>query len=187
MKKFAFLFLVISIFGVFLSLHSTRALAEGTTPNYVSVQILSPDQVTAYPGFETTIQAEVTNNTNQTLNNLVVYITMVDLNKNMTVNLEDYNASIPVVITSLPANTSQTVELPIILVYPDVFHLYVTVANLDTMTIVSSDAIVTDIMSQASINPDVVTVTAIATPVLILFLALGVSLYRRRSIQNLAK
>ncbi|MGD9910608.1 MAG: hypothetical protein AB7U79_08430 [Candidatus Izemoplasmatales bacterium] len=150
--------------------------------SYVSVEILSPSAVTSYPGYETTIQAKVTNNTSTDLTNLVVYITMVDLTKNMTVNLEDYNASVPVVIDRLVANSSMTVDLPIILVYPDTFHLYVTVANVDTLTICSSDAIVTNIMSQASIDPTLITYVSSVTPVMTFLLALGVLINRKRKV-----
>lgn len=184
MKRILLYFAMIGLFSLMLVSLSNKTYALATTDPYVSVQILSPDQVTAYPGYETTVQAQVTNNTDQTLTNLVVYITMVDLTKNMTVNLEDYNASVPVVIDSLSAYGTQTVDLPIILVYPDTFHLYVSVANLDTMTIISSDAIETDIMSQASIDSTVVTVISVVSPVAVLLLALGVTVMRKRTLSH---
>lgn len=182
MKKIVLMFAMMALCGILSLSLSTPVFAEGSTPNYVSVTILSPTDVTAYPGYETTVRASVRNNTDQVLNDLVVYITMVDLTKNMTVNLEDYNASVPVVIPELPANSETIVELPIILVYPDTFHLYVSVANLDTNTIISSDSIVTAIQSQVSIDPNLVILVSISTPILILLSAIGVSLFRRKRI-----
>lgn len=178
MKKTLFIILSFVFILSFASLSSTKVNAD----SYVSVEILSPSEVTSYPGYETMIQAKVTNNTSTDLTNLVVYITMVDLTKNMTVNLEDYNASVPVVIDNLPANSSTNVDLPIILVYPDTFHLYVTVANIDTLTICSSDAIVTNIMSQASIDPSIITYVSAITPVITLLFALGVLFERKRKV-----
>lgn len=50
-------------------------------PN-VGVKVISPNQVKDYPGKEATVKAEITNHTNQSIKDLIVYITMADMGKN---------------------------------------------------------------------------------------------------------
>jgi hypothetical protein len=166
--------------ALLLSVVAVKTVSVQAASGYLSVNIISPTSVEAYPGYETTIQAEITNNTTEVQTDLVVYITMVDLTKNMTVNLEDYNADVPVVISKIQPNETITVELPIVLVYPDVFHLYVSVASTNSMTIISSDSITSHIITQSNINPTYVMTASIVSPIIVLAGFVGLNIYRKR-------
>lgn len=134
-------------------------------------------------GLEQTIKAEIRNNTDKPIDDIMIYITMADMNKHMTVNLEDYNADKPVVIGTLEARETKTVELPVRLVYVSKFYLYTTVVSSTTSQIVSSNAIPIEIVGNTMINKTMVQVISFATPIAILFLVLGLSAaYRRRNI-----
>lgn len=171
----------------FFMVYTISTIGVHASSGYLSVKILSPSGVEAYPGYKTTVKAQITNNSNDTVNNLVAYITMVDLTKNMTVNLEDYNADVPVTIPTLNGHESITIDLPIVLVYPDVFHLYVSVASLDTKTIISSDSITSHILTQSNINPTYVMVASISIPIIVFFSFLGVQLGRNKQLKKLSK
>lgn len=139
----------------------------------VSVQILSPDKVTGIAGIDETIKAEVTNNTDQDIQNLMAYITMADMDKHMTVNLEDYGADKPFVIGTLKAGDHVDVELPVRLVYVSRYYLYTTVVSGDSLTVYSSTAIPVEILGNTMISKPMVEGIAIAVPIVTGFLAFG--------------
>jgi uncharacterized membrane protein len=166
MRKILISFALLLLFGVM----QTSNLAFGQ--ENVEVKILTPEAVQNYPGYETNIQVEITNHSNKDLSNAMAYITMADIGKHMTVNLEDYSADKPVVIGTLKPNTSVKVELPIRFVYTSEYKLYVTVSSDDDQQIYSSPSIPVDILGNTQIDPLVVQIVSITMPMILLGLLL---------------
>src|SRR2546422_267247 len=79
----------------------------------LAVEIMSPTEVHGFPGIELKVKAKITNNTDEVVPDVMAYITMADIRKHMTVNLEDYSADKPVVLGELKAKESRVVDLPI--------------------------------------------------------------------------
>lgn len=175
MRKFICLVLILCS-SLFVTPYAFAQTSE--TPS-ISVTIQSPDSVREYPGFETKIKAQVTNNTDQAIPDVMVYITMANTVKHWTVNLEDYSADQPISIGTLNPNEVQTIELPIRFVYTDQYKLYVTASSDQETAVYSSDSIIVDILGNTKINPLIVEIIAIAVPV-ILLLWLLVETYRVR-------
>ncbi len=160
--------------------NTTPALAAERIPD-ISVQILSPDKVTGIAGIDETIKAEVTNNTGRDIQNLMTYITMADMDKHMTVNLEDYGADKPFVIGTLKAGDQVIVELPVRLVYVSRYYLYTTVVSGDSLSVYSSTAIPVEILGNTMISKGMVEGIAIAVPIVTGFFAFGsIALMRKR-------
>lgn len=158
---------------------TSYSFAQTSTKPNISVTIQSPGSVKEYPGFETKIKAQVTNNTNQAIPDVMAYITMANTIKHWTVNLEDYSADQPISIGTLKPNEVKTIELPIRFVYTDQYKLYVTASSDQEKAVYSSDSIPVDILGNTKINPLIVEIIAIAVPV-ILLLWLLVETYRVR-------
>jgi hypothetical protein len=85
--------------------------AKDLSLDKLSISIISPSQVKDYPGKEEVVKAEIKNNTDKTIKDLLVYITMADIKKNMTVNLEDYSADTPVAINVLQPNEIKIIAI----------------------------------------------------------------------------
>jgi hypothetical protein len=160
--------------------------AQTAVPSKLAVELLSPDQVKDFPGIEKMVKAKVTNLTGQAIPDVMAYITLADLGKHMTVNLEDYSADKPVVIGTLQPNESKTVELPIRFVYTSRFFLYVTAVSSATSSIESSAAIQAEIISNSSMNTAAVGMVSIAMPALLLILIAMVILFRWKQRRNTA-
>jgi uncharacterized membrane protein len=152
--------------------------AAAAVPPKLSVELLSPDQVKDYPGIEQIVKAKVTNLTDQPIPDVMAYITLADLGKHMTVNLEDYSADKPVVIGSLQPKESKTVELPIRFVYTSNFFLYVTAVSSQFNNIQSSGAIPVEIISNSSMDPSLVTIVSFGMPALLLIVIAAVFMLR---------
>jgi uncharacterized membrane protein len=144
--------------------------AQSVVPPQLAIEIVSPDQVKGFPGIEQIVKAKVINLSDQATTDVMAYITLADLGKHMTVNLEDYSADKPVVIGTLQPKESRTVELPIRFVYTSHFFLYVTAVSSTFNSIQSSGAIPVEIMSNSSMNPAAVGVVSIGMPVLLLLI-----------------
>ena len=175
MKKYS----VILILTILIMNMVPLAFASDITQG-IQVKILSPDGIKDFPGREEIVKVRVSNNTSNDLSGLLVYITMADLKKNMTVNLEDYNADKPVVVDSLKSGESQDIELPVRFVYTSKYYLYVTVANKENTTITSSVAIPIEIMGNTKINKPSAMGVAIGEPLVILGIVILVYGARRK-------
>ncbi|SEB54101.1 hypothetical protein [Paenibacillus sp. GP183] len=144
----------------------------------LSVELLSPTQVKDYPGIEQMVKANVTNLTDQPIPDVMAYITLADLGKHMTVNLEDYSADKPVVMGTLQPKETRTVELPIRFVYTSTFFLYVTAMSSQFNNIQSSVAIPVEIISNSSMDPSLVAAVSIGMPALLLIVIAAVFMLR---------
>jgi hypothetical protein len=152
--------------------------AAEAVPPKLSVELLSPAQVKDFPGIEQLIKAKVTNMTDQPISDVMAYITLADLGKHMTVNLEDYSADKPVVIGTLQPKESKIIELPIRFVYTSNFFLYVTVVSSQFTNIQSSGAIPIEIISNTSMDPSLVTMVSFGMPALLLIVIAVVFMLR---------
>jgi uncharacterized membrane protein len=173
-------FLLLILVGSFTM--TQHGFAETNAEPNVTVNILSPGSIKEYPGFETTIKAEIKNNTNLKIPKMMAYITMANTVKHWTVNLEDYGADQPVYIGEIKPNETKTVDLPIRLVYTDKYKLYVTASSDQESAVYSSDSIPVDIIGNTKIDPFIVGIVAIAVPFLLLLWLLAVTIrVRKRS------
>ncbi|MGB3367575.1 MAG: hypothetical protein WBA54_08805 [Acidaminobacteraceae bacterium] len=158
---------IFSIAVLMLMNMPTLVFASELSSNIV-VEILSPIAISDYPGKEDVIKASIRNNGPKDLNEVLVYITMVDVKKNMTVNLEDYNADKPVYIETLKSGEIQLIELPVRFVYTSKYDLYVTAVAKENRNVTSSKSISIEILGNTKINKTLAMSVAFLEPVILL-------------------
>ncbi|MES1042586.1 hypothetical protein [Peribacillus simplex] len=180
MRKIFFLMTILCSSYLF----TQHSFAQSATHPNISVNVMSPESIKEYPGFEMRIKAQVINNTNQSISDVMAYITMANTIKHWTVNLEDYSADEPIYIGTLKPNEIKTVQLPIRFVYKDQYKLYVTASSDREKEVYSSSSIPVDILGNTKINPLIVEVVAIAIPLMLLIWLLTLS-YRMRKNRNI--
>lgn len=175
MIKKAAIVLIIMIGFIFTG---QSALALGQPK--LEVNIISPNHVKDYPGKEENILVQVTNHTNRSIKDLMVYITMADTKKKWTVNLEDYSADKPEQIKEVKAGETKEISLPIRFVYNSNYYLYVTATSTTQgLDIYSSKGIPIEIMGNTKINPLTVQIVSIGMPLVILLIGMW-SLKKKR-------
>jgi predicted component of type VI protein secretion system len=157
---------------------------QAAEPQTLSVDLLSPNEMNSAPGIHVNVKAKVTNQTDQTIQDVMAYITLGNLSKHMTVNLEDFSADQAVVIGTLKANESKTIELPIQFVYVSEYYLYVTAMSSELPVISSSQAVPVHIVSNSHINPTAINTVMIGMPALLLLIICGIVVrrYQRRKV-----
>jgi len=149
--------------------------------NQFQIHIIAPEQITTYPDKDVYIKLNIKNNTDKNLGHVFTYITMANLSKMWTVNLEDYGADQPTIIGAMKPYEEKVVELPIKLVYPADYYLYATVLSKDSNIITSSNAIPVTVLGNTKLVPLQVQAVSVAIPS-ILLLTLFVMIIRRRYI-----
>jgi hypothetical protein len=147
----------------------------------LSIELMSPSEVHGFPGIEQMVKAKITNNTNAAVPDVMAYITMADIRKHMTVNLEDYSADKPVVLGELKANESRVVELPVRFVYTSSYFLYVTAVSTKIPAVQSSKAIPIDIISNSKMDINAVRTVTFGIPIIMVLVLIGVIIFRRRN------
>lgn len=174
MKKFFAILLMLSIFFI-----STTELAKAEGTSNFNIKILSPSKIAELPGKDLIIKVKITNKSDKEFKNVFTYITMANLSKKWTVNLEDYSADEPVTIGVMKPHEEKIIKLPIKLVYTADYFLYITVVTKDNPIITSSDAIPVKIIGNTKIVPFQVQIVSIVMPLLLLLLFLF-SIKRKR-------
>ncbi|NIK76798.1 putative membrane protein [Paenibacillus castaneae] len=144
------------------------------------IKIISPEQITDYPGKDVNIKISVKNMTDKEIKDVFTYITMANISKTWTVNLEDYSADQPITIGTISPHEEKIVELPIKLVYSADYYLYTTVLSKDSLNITSSHAIPVKILGNTRLVPLQVQIVSIAVPLLLL-IALALTFKQRRA------
>ncbi|MFU0824034.1 hypothetical protein [Clostridium sp.] len=164
------IYIAITMFLILALYPLTNVYAKDLNTDKLSISITSPFAVKDYPGKEELVKAEVKNNTDKPIKDLLVYITMADIKKNMTVNLEDYSADKPVKVDILNPGETKVIELPIRFVYTSNYYLYTTAVSKEYNQIISSDAIPIEIMGNTKVDKNMVLIISYVEPIL---LALG--------------
>ncbi|MFJ5712922.1 hypothetical protein [Neobacillus sp. NPDC093127] len=167
MKKYMTILLFLSVLLIF-----NTGIASAQSKSNFTIEILSPTKVAEYPGKELKIKVKITNTTDNEIKDIFTYITMANLSKNWTVNLEDYSADQPVTIGTMKQHEEKIVNLPIQLVYTADYYLYTTVVSKENHVITSSDAIPVKIIGNTKIVPLQVQIVSIVMPLLLLSLLL---------------
>lgn len=163
---------------------SSFLLAE-ENPYNLDIKILSPKSVEGFPGIDESIKVKIVNNGTSDLTDVLAYITMADIVKNMTVNLEDYNADKPVYLESIKIGEEVIVELPVRFVYTSNFYLYVTVITKNKKIISSSQAISIKILGNTKIDRNMVTYVVIGMPILLISIMISILFIRKKRLKDL--
>ena len=166
MKK---IYIVFAMFLILALFPLTSVYAKNSNSDKLSISILSPSLVKDYPGREEVVKAQIKNNTDKPIEKVLVYITMADIKKNMTVNLEDYSADKPVTIDIIKPNETRVIELPVRFVYTSNYYLYTTVVSKEYNQIVSSNSIKVEIMGNTKIDKNMVMMITYLEPMLLIF------------------
>jgi len=163
-KNFIFL-CIVAVFFI-----SNSNLVKAQERSNFDIQILSPTHINEYPGKDFIIKVKITNKTDKDIKDIFTYITMANLSKKWTVNLEDYSADAGTIIGTIKAHESKIVDLPVTVVYTADYYLYTTVISNQDKQITSSDAIPVTVLGNTCIVPLHVAIVATVIPFLLLCL-----------------
>jgi len=165
---------IIFLFG------STCYVSANSTPAHIQV-ILYPLKTTLKMGDVPAFEGEVTNTGKETLEGLVVYLSLVSLEKGNEhpVDLEDWSAQKAVLIERLLPGEVNRQQWPMRLISSGRFALALTVVEAGTTKPVISDLVEFNVLPKKLISSSRILPVAIGEPLLILILILAVNQTKR--------
>lgn len=156
------------------------ALADTAEP--VSVEIISPDGISASPVYYGDIVIRVTNNTSETINELRCFLTVLDVGREQTLPVDEFGADSyqSRTIQSLAAGQSVIITIPVRIMYVGDFRFTATVADCATNALYTGPAISVEMAAVSSMNKPLVIASAVGVPLCLAAAAFVLTRNRKR-------
>jgi hypothetical protein len=161
MKKLS-LFLIMIFPAVVINYSSVRAADR------IAVTI-NPPSLQANMGDKITYRGTITNNSDQAVNNLIVYISLANVTqgKESPMDLEDWSANKAIKVDTLPPRGTYEGQWPMRLIDSGSYAAYITVVDKNNNSPVSSPMSHLKIKRVLRLNPNNVLPVAVGEPVVL--------------------
>ena len=156
------------VVAVILFAGGAAAAQEPPPAPAFAVAVTTPTAIEEYPGIDKTLKVMLTNTSRAPFQNLLLYMTMADVTRNLVVDLSDFNATKVFTIDTIAPRESINLDVPLKLVFTGDFYLYMTAIAKDTGTIAFSRAVSVKIYGAASPPRSLVVVVSVVVPGILL-------------------
>lgn len=166
MKKLCLVFAVLLVLAyctVPVSAASNSAVQD------IGVEITSPSGIEDKPVYNADIEITVKNMTDHEIKNLICYLMIVDLGRNMTYPVDEFGTEAYQTrsIASLPAHGECTVVIPVKILYVGQFQFSASVTALENNHTVTADPLSVHMIAVSELNKPLVISVAVVLPLLI--------------------
>lgn len=174
---------VFAALTMFLLISLMAVPAYAAEQGGLEIELVSPGDCTARPVFEEVVVSRVTNNSNETLEDLLVYITIIDTRNNIAVAVDEYGSTVdkPRQIEKLEPGEMVEIEIPIRFMYVGDFELYTSVMHKESGRVVSTSPITLAMLGDIHIDPNAVKAVSTLMPLGLLACAGGLSVKRKKA------
>lgn len=135
----------------------------------IGVEITSPSGIEGKPVYNADIEITVKNLTDHEVKNLICYLMIVDLGRNMTYPVDEFGTEAYQTreIASLPVNGECTVVIPVKITYVGHFQFSASVTDLENNRTVTADPLSVNMIAVSELNKPLVISVAVLVPLLI--------------------
>ncbi len=160
---------------------STFAYAQtpSTTPPSLSLEIISAGTLSGVAGDYVTVQGQVTNTGTSRLNDVTTYLSLVDNQNKLPVDLEDWSAEKGLFIGTIDAGQTLPLNWKIHFVKAGNYSLIIVAEAANSQVPQVSTITHFDVAPKRNLNPGQVLPVALGTPIVLLCLLFAIS-YRRK-------
>ncbi len=154
-------------------------LADSAEP--ISVEIISPESISANPVHHDNIVIRVTNNSGKTYSDLHCFLTVLDVGRTQTLPVDEFGADAfqSRIIESLEPGQSTDITIPVRIMYVGDFRFTATVADCESNRLYTCPAISVDMLAVSTMNKPLVIGAAAGVPVLLAAAAFFLTRSRR--------
>lgn len=146
--------------------------AEISNQQDIQVEILSPTEIQSNPIYEGDVQIQVTNNGTTDRDDLSVFLTVVDEDRNQSFPMDEFGLdSFQTRRISLKKGESTVVPIPIRIMYVGNFDFVANVADYSTGEVFAAQALPAQMISNTNMNKNLMRAVAIATPIILFIIA----------------
>lgn len=166
MKKTCFVFISLLL----LAFYTVPVFAEtGSAAQDIGVGITSPSPIEGKPVYNADIEITVKNRTGHEIKNLICYLMIVDLGRDMTYPVDEFGQEAYQTrkITSLPPQGECTVVIPVRILYVGHFQFSASVTDLENNHTFTADPLNVNMIALSELNKPLVLFVAAALPLLV--------------------
>lgn len=164
------------LFGPLLLVH---AQTPNVAPPPLTMQILSAGTLSGTAGDYVTVQGQIQNTGSSPVSSVTTYLSLVDTQNKLPVDLEDWSAEKGLFIGSIDAGQTLPLNWKIHFVKAGTYSLIVVAEAAGSSVPQVSTVTQFNVAPKKNLNPGQVLPVALGTPIFLLFLLFAIS-YRRR-------
>lgn len=166
MKKICFVFVSLLILA-YCTVPAFAASDPATQD--IGVEITSPASIEGKPVYNADIEITVKNKTDHEIKNLICYLMIVDLGRNMTYPVDEFGTEAFQTrsITSIPAHGEYTVVIPVKILYVGQFQFSASVTDLENNHTFTADPLSVNMIAVSELNKPLVISVAVILPLLV--------------------
>jgi hypothetical protein len=166
--------------GFILGILGLSAKAQPSSfPNPLVIEILSPDLLSGTAGDYVTVRVQITNASPQALSDITTYLSLVDTQNKMPVDLEDWSAERGLFIGTIEPQQTLPLNWKIHFVKAGTYELVVVANPAGSRTPLVSTMTRFQVNPKRNLNPGQVLPVALGTPLVLILLFL-VATYKRQ-------
>ena len=155
------------------------AQTPSVTPPPLTMKILSADTLSGTAGDYVTVQGQITNTSTSSLSDVTTYLSLVDNQNKLPVDLEDWSAEKGLFIGTIDGGATLPLDWKIHFVKAGNYSLIIVAEAASSQVPQVSTVTHFDVAPKKNLNPGQVLPVALGTPIVILCLMFFIS-YRRR-------
>ena len=159
-----------------------KIYARAAEPVVLTVE--SQDTINGIAGDYVTVQGNIFNTTSQPIQSITTYLSLVDNNTKMPVDLEDWSAEKGLFIGSIETNQNLPLNWKIHFVKAGDYSLIIVAEIMGRNVPTVSTVTQFHVQSKRNLNPGQVLPVALGMPILVLILISFLYYYRQRQLQN---
>jgi hypothetical protein len=171
--------IVLLFSGVALANLSAQVPVQGP-PIPLAIEILSSDRLSGTAGDYVTVRAQITNAGPQALSDITTYLSLVDTQNKMPVDLEDWSAERGRFIGTIEPGKTLPLDWKIHFVKPGTYELVVVASPAGSRTPEVSPVTRFHVNPKRNLNPGQVLPVALGTPLALMLLFLFATYKRQR-------
>ena len=167
---------------IFLTIIAYYTSASAASRIAVSI---NPPFIQANMGDKITYVGTITNNSDRAVNNIIAYISLVNVTpgKEAPLDLEDWSANKAIKVDTIPPRGTYEGQWPMRLIDSGSYVAYITVVDKNDNTPLSSDMSHLEIKRILRLNPNNVLPVAIGEPVFIGMVFMVIAFRRRKRVK----
>jgi hypothetical protein len=176
------LFRLALFFGAILTVASWSLAAQATVSSDLRLDILSSPTLSGTAGDFVTVQGTITNTGSQPISDVTTYLSLVDTQNKLPVDLEDWSAEKGLFIGTIAAGQALPLNWKIHFVKAGRYNLVIIASRADRPVPEVSNQTTFNVNPKRNLNPGKVLPVALGMPLVVGFLLLLLNYRRQREL-----
>jgi hypothetical protein len=169
---------------IFLSIGIVKSVQAAVQNNSLSIEMLSSKTLNGTAGDYVTAQAQIKNTGQQSVSNITTYLSLVDEESKLPVDLEDWSAEKGLFIGTIESGQVLPLNLKVHFVKPGNYSLIIVAEIAGQDSPQTSVIIHFHVNQKHNLNPGQVLPVALGMPIILLAVIFAIQYRRNKNVEN---